>query len=434
MKQTVLLSSAVAMLLVFGGCNGSNNSSSQNNNTEQSDSALKSPKLGDTRPLNDVSFTLGSVTFANGFELNATWGLGSAAAHKMGDDNQTFYTLTDRGVNIKCKDDEDIIGMDICDDGKIFPFPSFTPTIVKYTLHGDSVEVTQLIVLKDKDGKPISGVSNKLSNFSEKAYDINGNEMNYDPNGLDTEALAVMQDGSFWIGEEYAPSLVHVDADGKIIERLVPKGLESELSGANYTVKGILPAIIAKRHPNRGIEAIALSPDESTLYFSLQSPLDNDDYSKTRNVRMYKMALDDYNNISEYLYKLETPETFIKDNETKTVKQKKVKVSEMSALSSGKVLVLERVSKSTKIFKVDFNTATPVPSDKSANLENDDSGVTSIAKTKVFDTDTVDGYTSKIEGIASLGGDDFLLVNDNDFGIEGDKTVMKVAHFNTDSN
>ncbi|MGV6818593.1 MAG: choice-of-anchor I family protein [Thiotrichales bacterium] len=379
------------------------------------------------KPLQAFNFELGSVTFSNGFKLEATWGMGSAAAHRDGDDNKSFYTMTDRGVNIKCKDDEEIIGIDICDSGKIFPFPTFTPTIFKFSLSGDSAVVKEVITIKDKDGNPISGVSNQLSNFTEKAYDIDGNEMAYDPNGLDTEALAVLKDGSFWISEEYAPSLVHADADGKIIERLVPAGLESELSGANYTVKGDLPAIIAKRHPNRGIESIAVSPDEQYLYFAIQSPLDNPDYGDTRNLRMYKMAIADHSDIKEYLYQIDLPDTYNKDNESKTRKQKDVKVSEMTALEDGTILVLERISKTTKLYRVDFDAATPVPADKSDNLETDDSGVTPIAKKKVFDTDLRDGFPSKVEGIAPLGNGQFLTINDNDFGIEGDDTVIKIA-------
>jgi DNA-binding beta-propeller fold protein YncE len=424
MKNIVV--SAMAAALVLGGCGSSDSGSNEGNESVN----LSIPAVGDSKPLQAFDFELGSVTFDNGFRLDATWGMGSAAAHRAGDDNVTFYSMTDRGVNIKCKDDEEIIGTDICESGKIFPFPTFTPTIFKYTLSGDSATVKEVITLKDKDGNPISGVSNQLSNFTEKAYDIHGNEMAYDPNGLDTEALAVLKDGSFWISEEYAPSLVHADAEGKIIERLVPAGLESELGAANYMVKGDLPAIIAKRHPNRGIESIAVSPDEKYIYFAIQSPLDNPDYGTTRNVRMYKMAVADHSDIKEYLYQIDLPDTYNKDNETKTRKQKDVKVSEMTVLEDGTVLVLERISKTTKLYRVDFSAATPVPADKSANLETDDSGVTPMAKTKVFDTDLRDGFPSKVEGIAPLGNGKFLTINDNDFGIEGDDTLIKIADIN----
>jgi len=431
--SAVLFGSIVASSsLLLTGCGGDDSGSSNQSNVSQMGEII-------TPHLPNLQF--GSVEFKNGKVLNFTWGIGSAAAHRQGDDEKTFYTMTDRGVNIDCKDAKDIIGIDICNgaSGVIFPFPTFTPppTIFKLRLSDDgkSVYVVDVIPLKDKDGNLITGLSNPLSNFQEIPFDKDGNQLNYNPNGLDTEALAIMKDGSFWIGEEYAPSLVHVSKDGKIIERLVPKGLETELANANYVVKGVLPSIIAKRHPNRGIEGVAISPDEKYLYFTLQSPLDNLDskaYSKSRYVRMYKMSLTDYNDIKEYAYQLDTPDTFIQDNKNTTnpPKQKDVKISEMTVLENGDVIVLERITKTTKLYKVDFNNAVPVPADKSATLETDATGITPLSKTLIFTTDNYnDGeFPSKIEGMTSLGNGKLILINDNDFGIRGEDTVIKIIN------
>lgn len=411
-----LIVSTVLVSSLLTGCGG------KINNNSLSVRSLKTQE----KPLDSFDFFLGSVKFKNGYILNTTWGLGSSAAHKFGDDENTVYIMTDRGVNIDCKDDKHIIGRDICTKGKVFPFPKFTPTIAKLKINGNKAEIVDVIPLRDSKGNPITGISNPLSNFPENAYYINGTEIRKDSNGLDTEALAVMKDGSFWIGEEYAPSLVHVNQNGKIIERLVPKGLEKELVNATYPVRGVLPTIIAKRHPNRGIESIAICPNEEYIYFSLQSPLDNPDYSKTRNIRMYKMSLNNYTDIKEYLYKEDLAETFIADN---TKKQKKVKISEMTCLEDGTILVLERISKTTKIYKVDFENATPVPTDKSANLETNDIGVTPLQKTLIFNTDhQPEVFPSKIEGMALLGNGRLFLINDNDFGIEGSHTVIKIIN------
>ena len=425
MKKWLSVAASAALMVSIAGCG------SDGDDSDKTD--YSSPKVGDEVALDNMSFPLATAKFSNGFELKATWGIGSGATHKAGDANDTFYTITDRGVNIKCKDDEDIVGMDICDDGKIFPFPDFTPTILKFKIDGEKAIVTEVIPLKDRDGKEISGVSNPISNFSEKAYDINGNELALDINGVDSEAVTALDDGTFWIAEEYTPSLLHIAADGKVIKRLVPKGLESEYAKATYDVEGALPAIIAKRHENRGIESIAVSPDEKYLYFMMQSPLanpDEDAYKTSRNVRLYKMEIANPSNIQEYLYVMDKPDTFLKDNEKKALAQNKVKLSEMEALGDDKIMIDERGSATTKLYTVDLSTATPVPADKSANLELDATGVTPLTKTKVFDTDLAEGYPNKIEGIAHLGETKFLLINDNDFGIEGDKTVAKIADIN----
>jgi len=429
-KNLYLLSAITAMLLT--GCGGSDSVDPVNNNNNTgTETSIIQPKNGDVYPLNALNINLGSVSFDNGFVLNATWGLGSGAY--QGAEANTVYVLTDRGVNIKCSDSLEITGEKICESGKIFPFPDFTPSIVKLSIDTASNEATILetIALKDSDGKDISGISNPLSNFSEEAYDIHGNVMAKDANGLDTEALVRLSDGSFWLTEEYAPSLIHVGADGKIIKRLVPAGLESELSASTYTVEGSLPAILSKRHANRGIESLALSVDEKSLYFVMQSPLDNPDYADTRNVRLYKMEIANPSNISEYLYELDLPGSFLKDNENKTRKQKDVKISEMITVEDDVLLILERISATTKLYKIDLKTQTPLDAkyldaSTSPSLE-EETNLVGVVKTKVFDTDLEEGYTNKLEGIADLGNGKYFLINDNDFGIEGASTQAYVS-------
>jgi len=417
--------------LILSGCGGED----VGNKPEEPSTGveLNQPQVGEVYAMDKLNVNLGTATFDNGFELNATWGLGSGAYHYKGDAADEVYVLTDRGVNIKCKDSEEITGEKICDSGKIFPFPSFTPSIVKLKVDAaaNTATVQEVIALKDKSGKNISGISNPLSNFAEEAYDIHGNPMQKDANGLDSEAMVKLSDGSFWLSDEYAPSLVHANAKGKIIKRLVPAGLEDELSAATYKVEGKLPAILAKRHANRGIESIAVSEDEKYLFFAMQSPLDNPDYADTNKVRLYKMEIENPQNIQEYLYELDAPGSFLKDNESKTRKQKDVKVSEMVAIEGDKLLVLERISKTTKLYKIDLSVesaldAKYLDASQTPTLEEETS-LNPIAKHKIFDTDLEEGYAKKLEGVAYLGNNQFFMINDNDFGIEGDDTSAYVS-------
>ena len=427
--KTGYLGSVVLAGLLLAGCTSSDESTTGAPQAEASqvrvtyENALRS---GSGYALDDFNIPLGTAHFSNGFELNATYGLGSGAYHAPFEESETVYIVTDRGVNIKCKDDEEIIGLDLCESGKIFPFPDFTPLIVKAHLSGSSIAIEEVIELKDRNGEKISGISNPLSNFSEIAYDINGAEMAYDPNGLDVESIIKVSDGTFWLSDEYAPSLVHVAADGRIMKRLVPAGLEDDLSEATYDIEGSLPAILAKRHPNRGIESVAISPDEQTLYFAMQSPLDNPDYAQTRKLRIYAMNINNPADIKEYLYRIDLPDTFVRDNETKVRKQKDVKVSEIVALADGSLLISERISRGNKLYKINLDAETPVSEQHSDTLESN-TALTPVAKHKVFDADLVDGLPSKIEGIADLGNGKFFLINDNDFGIEGDGVVARVV-------
>ena len=57
---------------------------------------------------------------------------------------------------------------------------------------------------------------------------------------MDTEAIALdSRDGSFWLGEEYGPSIVHAAADGTLLMRITPKGLGLSMPGV--TVRELLP-------------------------------------------------------------------------------------------------------------------------------------------------------------------------------------------------
>lgn len=187
MKETIKLSLVSAMLL-FGGYSYS---------SDIKKNADTNFQIGSKMNMTSVVYNLGNVKFSNGFELNTTWGVGSGATHKNGDDSNTFYTITDRGVNIDCEEDKDIIGLDICTKGKIFPFVDFAPSIVKFQINGSDIVIKDIISIKDKNGKNISGLSNPISNFNEKNYDINGVEIKGDINGIDPEALVALSDGTF---------------------------------------------------------------------------------------------------------------------------------------------------------------------------------------------------------------------------------------------
>ena len=79
-------------------------------------------------------------------------------------------------------------------------------------------------------------------------------------------------DGHFWLVDEYGPSIVEVDAAGRVVERHVPEGLEGayDAAGVDYPVTGSLPSALAQRRANRGFEDVALLPDGHTIVVALQ--------------------------------------------------------------------------------------------------------------------------------------------------------------------
>lgn len=242
-------------------------------------------------------------------------GYGSdAAAHPT--NAKQFYALTDRGPNA---DFDGIAGK-----GKQFLVPNYTPSIGLFELQADSkiIKVKE-IILKDKNGNPISGLPNPkaFGSTNEVPYDVHGQPMTVNPqlpfdavsnpiktdiNGLDPEGLAALQDGSFWVSDEYGPHLVHYDAKGVEIERINAFANDER---NNVMVEGkpiLLPTEFTKRRANRGMEALTITPDQTTLVGIMESSMDNPDKSGRLSslVRMVTINLVS-GQIAQYLYRLD---------------------------------------------------------------------------------------------------------------------------------
>lgn len=245
-------------------------------------------------------------------------GFGSDAAAHPTNPNQ-FYALTDRGPN---SDFKGSLG-----EGKQFLVPDYSPKIGLFEVEADGqIRKIKEIVLKDRNGQPVSGLPNPkaLGGTNEIPYDISGNPMTIDPskpydpesnpvktdlNGLDPEGLTALEDGSFWISDEYGPHLVHYDAQGIEIERINPFTQDSR---NNVVIEGrplLLPAEFAKRRTNRGMESLTITPDQSTLVGVMESSMDNPDKSG-RLSTLTRMVMINLKNgvIKQYLCRLDAKE------------------------------------------------------------------------------------------------------------------------------
>ena len=375
---------------------------------------------------------LDRITLQKGSEMRFDVGIGSGACRLASDPEGIIYTVTDRGPTINTGDALKLMGIDFgTKKGKVFLTPNFSPTIYKLEVKEGQVAILDKIQLKTADGRPISGIFNPET---ETAWGVNGKKMSYDAAGIDAEGIVKLKDGTFWIGEEYGPSILHAEADGRIIERWVPEGVKDSFGDSGYEVKELLPAILQKRSLNRGIESMTASPDEKFLYFAMQSPLANPDiktYTQNRQVRVIKIDRPAAKVVGEYVYQVDTPEAFAMDNRKKKRMQNNIQVCEITAVDTDKLVVLERISVSTRFFLVDLAGAVNILGSKwddpatSPTLEQGDgSEVKPLAKKILLDTDQLGGLMKKIEGLAWLGRDQWIMVNDNGFGIAGDPTYI----------
>jgi hypothetical protein len=257
-------------------------------------------------------------------------GFGSAMmAHPS--DSARFYALTDRGPNANFTGD--------FGKGKTFPTPDYIPRIGLFEVKADGViELVRTVLLKRPDGTEISGLPNSsaLGGTGETPYHADGqpileddiqpydkstNPLRLDDYGLDGEGLVALSDGSFWVSDEYGPHVVHFDASGREIDRINPFADDDRVS-IN------LPAEFANRRANRGMEGLAVTPDEKTLVGIMQSTMYNPNSTvKDLDITRIVTVNLESGEIGQYLYRQEK-------NQNSN--------SEIVALGANEFLVIER--------------------------------------------------------------------------------------------
>lgn len=396
-------------------------------------------------PIQTPNLSLGVVIFPNGKAINLSVGSGSSAFRSPSDLPGRVWLLTDRGPNIDCADARRLIGVEMelaCAgnrNGRIYPLPGFVPSIYAADIGPDNAaRVNVFIPLKGRSGRPLSGRPPQGNGRYESAYGIDGRVLPPDPSGIDPEAFVRLSDGTFWIAEEFGPSLLHVAADGTVLRRLVPQGLQNDFRDADYEVIPSLPAIMRLRAANRGFEGLALSPDEKHLYVMMQGPLANPDadtFRRSRHVRLWKIARESGEVVGQFLHQVDDAASFTADQDGRERVQARVMVSEIAAIGEDQLLVLERIDRHSRLYALRLSEENRIPAlfdnpDYTPSLEAlepeplERRGITPAAKTLVIDSEQVPGLPSKIEGVAIMGPSELVIVNDNDFGIDGVRTQM----------
>ncbi|MGC0333542.1 hypothetical protein RKD23_006532 [Streptomyces sp. SAI-170] len=326
-----------------------------------------------------------------------------------------FWTVTDRGPNGQIK-----VGGT---KRRTFPVPGFDPAIVKIRVTGDSVRVLSAIPLTTSSGEAVTGLPNQAGR-DEAPYSYEASTpLSYDPNGLDTEGIVRAADGTFWLVDEYGPSLVHVSARGKVLTRYVPQGLN--LTGADYPVVEALPSVLLHRKVNRGFEGLAQLPG-GDLVMALQSPLSLPDAgagNASRTTRLVRFSPAEGAVTAEYAYRFD-PVGVVDPGEDDT---SELKISSVVAVGRDRLLVQERTDKTARLHLVRLTPAANILGGRwddattSPSLEQLDdpaaTGVPVLAKRLLVDLGTVPGVPGKIEGVARVSDDTIAVVNDNDFGM-----------------
>ena len=368
--------------------------------------------------------------------MRLTASLTSGLTRAPHDPPGVFWGIGDRGPNLKPKVAVERYGLTALapfadDDGvKVMPLPEVGPRLARFRIEGDTVVLEAAVPLRSADGTAMSGLPPRAGagQETELALSLGGVNLGCDPDGADTEGLAALPDGRFWIADEYGPSLLLVGRDGMVERRLIPEGTADCYAGSRVPVIEALPRLAAARKLNRGFEGLALSPDGAVLYVAFQSPLAHPDRAAHEGsgvVRIWALDAATGAFLREFAYPLDSPDSFERDP---GARREDIKLSELATLPDGSLLVLERVTLSTRFYRVEPLPELALPAEfldpeHRPTLEQlGAKGVPTLAKQLIFSTDDHPEIDGDLEGLIVLDHRTLLIANDSDYGTEGAET------------
>lgn len=376
-----------------------------------------------------------------------SYGSGLAFKGKLADGTLEFYGLTDRGPNgdgPKVPASVVTAGAGGTSDGKFFPSPSFAPSIGVISVGKDGATLKSGMPIRFSATISASGLSiaaGKVGSSGEvpltdaAKYEAGG-KATFSDHGLDTEAVVLdTARNALWVSDEYGPFILKIDlASGIILKKYQPG------SGA-----ADLPAVLAKRRANRGMEGLTLEVASGKLHGFVQSPLDDGKASFTvpGASAATSESIKDYAKFNRWVeFDPATEKTRlyaypIDGARYAGGKTGNAKLGDLVSLGGGKFIVIEQgagpdgnVFNRLMLVQIPA-TATDIAA-MGSDLEKssmtgavvkgvDYAGVVPLKKTLLFDLNAAGWRAEKAEGLALVDDNTLALVNDDDFGL---KTVV----------
>jgi hypothetical protein len=354
--------------------------------------------------------------------------------------NLKFITNTDRGPN-----------GEETNSRRPFLLPDFAPELIRFELDPTTgqLSITEQTQLKASPTKLLTGLPNTSipgGNAStpyndEIPLDLFGNQLPLDPLGGDTEGVVVAPDKTYWVVDEYRPSIYHFDSQGVLIDRFVPEGTAAAAGQPPGTYgTEVLPEVLAQRRQNRGFEAVAYQ--DGKIYAFVQSPirnpesLSNSTLNGLQNIRIVEFD-PATQTTRQFLYVMDNPNLGGSGN------SRADKLGDAVAIGNGEFLVVERDDDAIdsdspdkiekKVYRFSLDDATDISNlsepidlgggvfktvDQMTPTELAIAGIQPTNKVLHVDLNAA-GYNSveKVEGLTVVDADTIAVINDNDFQV-----------------
>ena len=388
------------------------------------------------------------ANFPDGF-LPA-YGSGLAFKGKAADGSLEFYAITDRGPNGDGPN-APVPGAaaGTLNISKVFPAPSFAPSFGLVSVGKTGAVLKSSTPLKVSADKKVSGLPPKsgLGSTGETpltdAYVFDAAKSNHDVNGLDPETLVLdTARGVLWTSDEYGPFIAKVDIATGVIQKKYGPGV-----GA-----ADLPAVLAQRRVNRGMEGLTLDVASGKLHGFLQSPIDpKDSAGKSLKAKPPGGSNTDVRHIARFTRWLEfdpTTETSklyaypIDGSLYDKDRTGNAKLGDVVSLGNGKFIVIEQGARKSdaKVFNKLMLVEIPVDATNIAAIDQnlevssitqaasngaDYATVVTLKKTELLDLNATGWLAEKAEGLTLVDEHTLALVNDDDFGL---RTILLDAN------
>lgn len=239
---------------------------------------------------------------------------------------------------------------------------------------------------------------------------------------FDIESFRQVADGSFYIGDEFGPFLLHVDADGIVLEAPIPtpypdylapyaRGLDFIQAAQNPDFAGADNAAeLANHRTSRGFEGMALNTSGTFLYPLLEGALLDDPLGNRLLMLEFDLEAGAY-----------TDRTF-----TYATDVVGHAIGEMTAINDTQFLVIERdggqgeAAQFKRIFLVDLETAAPdgvLQKELLVDLMaiEDANGITEAEDGAIGFGDLFQFPFVTIEAVWPIDADTLLVTNDNNY-------------------
>lgn len=131
-------------------------------------------------------------------------------------------------------------------------------------------ELLETILLLDETGRPFTGLA---AAFKAEKSSVNfTSNRSANPSRFDPEGIRVGDCGQLFISDEYGPRVIEFSSDGKMVrEFTMPEKILINSPGLNKLDENSNNT--SGRQSNRGMEGLAISLDQKTLFGLIQSPL-----------------------------------------------------------------------------------------------------------------------------------------------------------------